>query len=239
MFKIKYFIFVTIFCVPMLSFSETDIVEAGAEKIQEATDKVQEVFTGTRLRRIQTDYFAILNYSYLDLIIPSKIGLTLGLKKSTDKTMEFEFLRGKFAVPLGITDLGSMTDDRYSFIVRSYIAENSFNVSYGISYFDYSIKLGSDLMNSVNQSYPSVNMVKMQSLGFNLGIGNRWIIEKNITLGIDWISWSQPLISLKRESAFLDYSNNANDRKNVDNAMKVISYFPRFAALKLQLGISF
>jgi hypothetical protein len=43
----------------------------------------------------------------------------------------------------------------------------------------------------------------------------------------------------KKESAFLDYATNENDKDNVETALKTISYFPRFTLLKVQVGILF
>lgn len=187
-----------------------------------------------------SDYFALVNYSPIDLLIPSKLGLTVGYIVSEEKTWEFEYLRGSISVPFIVEDLGKMTDERYSVIARSYSAGNSFNFSYGLSYYDFSLHLGDKLLNRVTGgTYPSIDLVEIQSLGFNLGLGNRWTIDKNITLGVDWISWSQPVYVLNKKSSFLDYASNQQDKDDVDKAMKLISYLPRLAILKIQLGVSF
>jgi hypothetical protein len=180
------------------------------------------------------------NYATFDLLIPSKIGLTFGTIFNEDKTLEFEYLRGSFAIPFLIKDLGQMTDTRYSLIKRNYFGGNSFNMSYGISYFDFSMTLGNSLITAVSSgNYPEMDLVEVKTLGLNIGIGNRWTFKHNITLGVDWISWNQPLFVTTNKSVFLDHATNQQDKDDVQTAMKVISYFPHFSFLKLQFGMLF
>ena len=188
----------------------------------------------------KTDYFILGNYSLMDLLIPSKIGLSIGVVKSADVTWEIEYLKGSLSVPFVVEDLGKMEDEKISLIRRSYFGGNSFNFSYGLTYFDFSLHLGDKLLNRISGgNYPSLDLVRVQSAGFNLGIGNRWTFKKDITLGVDWISWSQPIFITKNNSSYLDYATNPEDRDRVDKAMKIISHFPRLAFLKFQFGVSF
>lgn len=218
----------------------TDAIEATQEAAAEASQKVSDYLGDTQKRRSKANYFALLNYSPLDLLIPSKKGLTLGLISSVEKTWEFEYLSGSVSVPFIIEDLGKMSDTRFSIISRSYSDNNSFNFSYGITYFDFSLHLGDRLLNGLSGgTYPSIDLVEISSLGLNFAFGNRWSFEKNMTFGVDWISLAQPLYTLKKSSAFLDYATNQGDRDSVDKAMSLISYFPRVALFKVQFGILF
>lgn len=185
-------------------------------------------------------YFAFANYSPIDLLIPSKLGFTLGITNSNEKSWELEYLRASLSVPFVVEDLGKMTDQRLSLIGRSYPTGQNFNLSYGLTYFDFSLHLGDALLNRVTGgTYPSIELVDVQSLGFNLAFGNRWTFNQNVSFGIDWISWAQPVIVTGKKSSFLDYATNQQDKDDVDKAMKLIAYFPRLAFLKLQLGILF
>jgi len=228
----------------ILSLSLTSQAAETVDKaIQIAKDTKEQLAISlgqTKLRRENADYYALLNYSPFDLIVPSKFGVTLGSIETVDTTWELEYLKGSLSAPLFIQDLGSMSDARISVIKRSYSDRDSFNFSYGLSYYDFSLHLGDALLNRVTGgSYPSMDVVKIESLGFNLGLGNRWTFSKNVTLGVDWISWSQPVFVTNRKSPYLDHANNQEDRDDVDKAMKLISYFPRFTFLKVQLGILF
>ncbi len=216
------------------------ISEKANETIQETAESISKEAIKTRLRRGKSKYFALINYSPFDLIVPSKYGLTMGLTRSIDQTWELEYLQGSFSLPFVIKNLGEMTDQRVSFINRSYSGSNSFNFNYGISYFDFVIHLGDEFLNRVTGGrYSSLDLVGLQSLGFNVGFGNRWTWKKNITVGLDWISWSQPVFIINQRSAFLDHASHQKDKDDVSDTLKIVSYFPRLSFLKLQVGILF
>jgi hypothetical protein len=215
-------------------------LEKTKEAIHETSDKVVVALGGAQERRAKASTIVLGNYSPIDLLIPGKIGLTVGWIQDVDRTLELEYLRGSISVPFIIEDLGKMTEQRISLIRRSFMGNNSFNFSYGLSYFDFSIHLGDKLLNRLSGgTYPSVDLVDIESVGFNLGLGNRWSFNHNITFGIDWISWAQPMVVTKKQSAFLTYASNSQDRDDVEGGIKFISYFPRLTLLKLQLGILF
>lgn len=184
-------------------------------------------------------YLVSVSYSAIDFPIPSKFGLTAGLITSPDQTWELEYMRGSYSVPGGFRDLGSLTDSRLSVIGRTYYG-NSFHLSYGMTYFSFNAQVGDKLMNvATGGTYPSMNALDVQGLGLNVGIGNIWTFRKNITVGIDWLSIAQPIYSLKRSSDYLKYATDAEDKRSVEESMKVISYLPRFAAVNFHVGMLF
>lgn len=223
--------------------SETEgsaVVDKAKQTIKDTASQVDGALSVTKDKRQNGKIFFYGNYSPIDLLIPSKLGFTLGTVRNSDKTWEVEYLRGSLSVPFIVEDLGKMTDERISLIGRAYFGGNSFNLSYGLSYFIFSMHLGDKLLNGLTGGvYPSIDLVDIQSYGFNIGIGNRWIFKNNVTFGVDWISWAQPVAISNKKSAFLDYSTNQQNKDDVDKAIKTISYFPRFVIFKLQLGIIF
>ena len=240
----KYLVALIIFLNFPLCYSHEEQMPHEEQKPREKSNQVQEVVVLKKLEekdlRYQYDYFFHGLYSPIDLVIPSKLGLSLGLNNGGNNTWELEYLRGSVSVPFIIEDLGKMTDERISIIRRSYFGGNTFNVSYGISYFSFSMHLGDKLMNGLTGgAYPALDLVEIKSYGLNVGIGNRWIFNKNVSFGVDWISLSQPVMVTDKKSYFLDYASNQQDKDDVDKAMKVISYFPRIVLFKLQLGILF
>lgn len=219
---------------------EETLLEKTEQIVQETTQTVSDKLSETKGLRAQSKYYIIGNYSLMDLIIPSKYGVTVGKTMNVDKTWEIEYLRGSVSVPFLIKDLGQMTDERISIMGRSYFGSNSFNMSYGLTYFNFSMHLGDKLLNQLSGgTYPAIDLVQLQSVGFNLAVGNRWAINSNVTIGVDWLSWAQPLFITKQQSAFLDYATNQEDKDDVSKAVNLISYFPRFALLKFQIGILF
>lgn len=190
--------------------------------------------------RARNGYFVLGNYSPADLLIPGKYGFTAGLVRGGPETWELEFLTGGAGLPWVLKDLGRMSDRRLSLLRRSYFAGNSFNLSYGLSHTSFSLQLGSGIMNRVSGGrYPSLDLIEVETLAANVGIGNRWVFRERITLGVDWLSWTQPLYVLRRKDDFLRKGTNREDRDEAGKATSLITYFPRFAALKVQLGILF
>lgn len=236
--------FVLCFFCSLSHASDSEIV-ADTKKVLDQTTtevakKVAKSLDTTQDRREHSNYLFMASYSPLDLIIPSKLGLTVGQTKSVDKTWELEILRGSLAIPFVIDNLGDVSDLRFSFIARSYAGRNSFNFSYGLSYFDFSARLGNKYLASVSGTPSgSVELLKIQTLGANFGIGNRWTIDKNFTFGVDWISWSQPLLLVQRDDDYLTATNSTPDRDAIEKALGLISYFPRISVLKIQIGVLF
>ncbi len=217
-----------------------DLAGKAKRATQQATDAVVSKLNETKIRRMANDYYVLVNYAPFDLIIPGKYGITLGTIESANKTWEFEYLHGSVSVPLVIEDLGKATDDRYSIMARKYFDGNSFNLSYGASYYDFSVHLGDKIMNNVSGGkYPAMDLVKIKSFGLNVALGNRWTFNHDMTVGIDWISWSQPLFITEKGDAFLDHATNSQDRDQVEKVINFVSRFPRFSVFKVQLGMLF
>lgn len=226
--------------LPIASYSEDKTTEETVkETIQETKKEVVEALSQSRDMRTQFKYFGMLNYSPFDLILPSKLGFTLGKMSDVDHTWEFEYLRSSISVPFIIEDLGAMTDERFSLIKRNYFGTQTFNLSYGFNYHIFSLHLGNKYLASVAPGIPAVDLIKIESFGVNLGIGNRWILANRWMLGVDWISWSQPLLRTKYKNSYADYVSNQDDKDAVNKGAKLISYLPRIAVLKLQVGYSF
>ena len=207
--------------------------------VKDTIDKAGSILAQTRQWRVDRRYSAIGTFSFFDLIIPSKLGLTAAYNRDVDQTYEFEYMRGSATVPFVIKDLGGITDQRFTLLKRSYFGNNSFNLIYGLSYMKFDIQLGNAIMSRVTSGASNIDVIAVESWGFHLGIGNRWIFNERFVFGVDWLTWTQPVYVSHRSGAFLDYATNNNDYENVDTAIRVASYFPRFAALKLQFGMSF
>ncbi len=225
---------------PVQNETEKTSTEKAGERVKEVAKDISAAINEAREQRAAAKAIVLFNYAPLDMLIPSKTGGTIGWVKTAGKTWELEYLSGSISVPFLIKDLGEMKDKRISIIGRSFYENNSFNFSYGLSYFDFSVNLGDDLLNRISSgSYPSIDLITIQSLGFNMAFGNRWSFSHGITFGVDWFSWEQPLFTTTKDDDYLNYVTNANDRENVADAIKFISYCPRLSFAKLQLGIMF
>lgn len=221
-----------------------DGADALSRKATELSDDAKEVAEETigqsRKNRFNKRVILVGQYSSLDLLIPGKYGASVAVASSEDQSFEFDFMRGSLAVPGLIADLGKMTDLRASLSGRSYFGNNSFNLLYGITYFDFSVKVGDKLLSRISQDrLQSWEVFGVNALGLQFGLGNRWTFDQGFLFGVDWFTWSQPMFIVKRKIRPLSEISDESDRRDVDKAVRFISYFPRFSFLKLQLGYTF
>lgn len=219
---------------------EPTIPEKVVETVEEKTEKIAEASERSREYRGASAWSVHAGYSYLDLVLIGKYSLAVAHQVSADETWEYEYLKGSLAAPGFLKNLGSMNEERHSISKRSYAGSNSFNFSYGLMYNRFSLSLGDELLNRMSGGYtPSSELARVESLGVILGIGNRWVFKKHYSIGVDWISWGQPLITMRKEANFLTQTNNVSDRDDVGTVLNVVNYFPRLAALKVQFGFLF
>lgn len=194
----------------------------------------------SRISRGTSDVTAHLIFSPLDLFIPKKIGASVGWIESASRTWEFEYLRGKISAPSFLEDLGKMTDEKISIMARSYFSKNSFNLSYGLTYFRFKVQLGSEQLQGIPPGERSqFDVVELESFGVNVGVGNRWALTEHISFGVDWIELYQPLVETKANTDFVDETSDQDTKDDVEDLLDIVGHFPRFTVLKLQLGMTF
>ncbi|MES2963244.1 MAG: hypothetical protein V4760_05095 [Bdellovibrionota bacterium] len=216
-----------------------EAADKAADGIQDAAKKVGEQLGQTASVRAQSDMVILGNLAPIDLIVGPKLGLSLGWVQSASRTLELEYVKGSIKAPF-IKELGEVSDTRISLMSRSYSARNSFNFTWGVSYMALNGRIGDELLSRLSGgSIPNVEFIGIESVGLTAGIGNRWIFSRGITFGVDWFTWSQPIIVTKKEAKFLDYVSNQNDKDNMQKAIDLISVIPHFSLLKLQFGMTF
>lgn len=190
-------------------------------------------------RRAEADIFAYALYIPYDFPLRGKYGLSAGRYRDQNRSWEIEYLRGSVKLPGLFDRLGSIDEDRFGVLFRNYWGMNSFNISYGGFYNRFGITVGNDLMKYVNAQAGAVSLMQLETLGFTVGIGNRWIFKNNWSIGADWLTWNQPVWVTRRDAAFIDRTTNSDDKDYVETALKLFSYVPRLSLLKVQIGYNF
>jgi hypothetical protein len=217
-----------------------EVVEDSLDKIEAAADEVKASAGASRSVRRGSAFHIALNYSLLDLVVPSKKGATLAYVEDADTSYELEYLQGDIKVPFVVKDLGAFTETRISLVRRSYFETNSFNLVYGMSYIDSQLDIGSeDLSAWTGGAYPYLNLVEVRTLGFNVGLGNRWSFDSGFTIGADWFGWAQPIAVIKRDVPIKQYISNDKAKENLDDTVGLLAFLPRFYAAKLHIGWMF
>ena len=225
----------------LLAFSFSAFAEESLTKPavkDESVETAEAINDESAVKRAAGSAQVLLNYSSIDLIIPNKWGATATWIDGPDSSLEFEYLTGALNFPFLIDELGEIRDSRFSLIRRSYAEKGNFNFFYGLAYHKFHVKVGSEILNRIG-NVPFIDVMEFDTLAVVLGLGHRWVFDHNITLGIDWISLSQPVIRTRRNIPIMQYVRNGNDRDALDTVIRFGEFFPRIVLLKLQAGFTF
>lgn len=204
--------------------------------VHDASKAVQHVISDGGDRREASRFSLMAEYSPLDLLVPGKLGGSIGYIQSRGLTNELEYLSASISVPFIIDDLGGYSDKRISLIRRTYADRNSFNFHYGLSYFEFDFHVGNKYLASASDFPASYNLMRSRSLGFLFGIGNRWVFPHGFSLGVDWISWAQPVYVIESNSELINHIQDQDARSVLDHAFRASQYFPRLTFFKFALG---
>lgn len=183
-------------------------------------------------------WYAGLESSIFDLVIPNKLGVVAGWQKAMGHAYEFEYLKGSVGLPGPLEKFGNVTEDRFTWIRRSYFHTNSFNLFYGLHFNRFESHVGGAILNRVTGGQ-SVDLLALESWGSTIGIGNRWVAGERVSLGIDWITYSQPLIVTRSQSDLFNAANDSSDSNDLKSGFNYVKNFPRISIFKVQLGFLF
>ncbi|MBX9767674.1 MAG: hypothetical protein K2X47_10420 [Bdellovibrionales bacterium] len=181
----------------------------------------------------QLRHFAVGTYAPTEMWVPNKIGVAAGTMYSRWHTVEAEYLRGSLGALFSM-----VKETKISLIGRSYVAENSFNLSYGIAYTDLYAGASASLF---GQSFANMTFFEFRNLAAQVALGNRWEIGKNLVIGVDWLTITQPFYQF-------DVVNNPNVAsrpydatilESDDALMRTIASITRIGLLKMQFGMRF
>lgn len=194
----------------------------------------------SRDERVLTKWTVLASYSYFDLWVPSKVGVSAAFNHAGSDSYEIQFDRGSVGFDYFNVSLGKVSDDRVSIIWRHFSQRNSFNYFVGLHHSAYKIKLGDDLLKTVGVSQRgAVEMMEISQLGPTLGFGNRWQSKSGIVWSFDWLTLNFPLWTLKSRTPFLETSTNSRAQKDVQDVLRALKNVPTGAVVKIQLGYAF
>lgn len=218
------------------AFAEESLTKPAVK--DESVETAEAINDESAVKRAAGSAQLLFNYSSIDLIIPNKWGATATWIDGPDSSLEFEYLTGALNFPFLVDELGEIRDSRFSLIRRNYAEKGNFNFFYGLAYHKFHVKVGSEILNRIG-NVPFIDVMNMDTLAVVLGLGHRWVFDHNITLGIDWISLSQPVFRTRRNIPIMQYVRNSSDRHDLDTVIRFGEFFPRIVLLKLQAGFTF
>lgn len=180
------------------------------------------------------------DFSYLDLWVPGKLGLSAGYRWDMSNMIEINYLNGSLSGGTFGIDLGRIVETRASLVWRRFPSQRAYNYFFGINYNDLELVIGEVALASVAAANPEdYELLKLTTMGLSAGLGHRWVFSSGFTLAVDWLQVHVPLTTLTENAPFRDATTDPDRRKEADDLIRYVKNFPRIAALKLQLGISF
>lgn len=211
-----------------------------SEETPNVTQAGQPADQSSRSLRGRANVYLAGNYAYLDLILPSKYGITGEWLEDVDHAWGFEYLRASISLPIIVGDLGGFTEERFSVTRRFFLGQNSLNLFWLLAYNKVNLDVGSSILASIPESDGArLSVISTETLAAGGGIGHRWQHRSGLTWGVDWFVWTQPLYTIRSKSGVLDRMTDAADKDRVRKAISVMNYFPRWSIAKLQAGYSF
>lgn len=255
----KFLFFIVIFTSQIFSLSYAETVEAEApvsidskpadkpstadqikNVVNTATEKTETFLNDSATLRLQRPYGIYLTYSPIDFIIPSKLGAQFYFANSDRSTQyELQYLYSSISTGLSIKEFGKFKEQRISFLVRKFSHLSSFNFYYGASHNSLNIKFDDSFLSTVApQDRPNAEVLNLESLNLDIGIGNRWYYD-NFTVSFDWLGLSQPIFALKKNAPFVEETTDPDKKDDVENFLNVGTYFPRLYFIKFSVGYAF
>ena len=185
-------------------------------------------------------FSAGLSFSPLGLAVPFKIGASVAWRFNASWVGEIGYFYGHFGFGSRFLDLASFTESLTNIQLR-YFPSRSFNWLIGLNNQTYDARIGSLLLGRVSGgTVPSgIDVLRVSTLGLQLGLGNRWELSNGFLIGIDWLVLNIPLQTLDTHAPYLDYVSNPDDRQSVDDFIRFMRFLPTGALIKLTLGWTF
>jgi len=180
------------------------------------------------------------DFSYLDLWVPAKIGVSAAYRWDLSNMLEITYLNGAISGGTFGIDLGRIVETRASLVWRRFPSQRAYNYFFGVNYNDLELVIGDVALASIASGNPEdYELLKLTTMGLSTGLGHRWVWPSGFTLAVDWLQVHVPLTTLTENAPFRDATTDPDRRKEADDLIRYVKNFPRIAALKLQLGISF
>lgn len=175
----------------------------------------------------------------LGYLAPFKYGLGFTYAKSPTWVWNLSYIKGGLGFGIAGIDFGGFDESLLSLGGRYYPWAGSFNWIFAASRHAYRVHLGNDMVARMSGGPGSVDLLKVETLGIQIGVGNRIQFKNNLWLAIDWLTINIPVVTLKTESPALDAYMSANDRRLVGDALSLMENLTTASFLKTSLGYSF
>lgn len=176
----------------------------------------------------------MVGYQVLNTWVPAKKTLSYTQNFTRNWGLEFEYAVSKLSIDIAGIDLGRVEENRYS-LLGKYFVGNSFYFNFGgyISKLELFVgdKFGDVAGNRINDSFI------IEIYGASFGVGNRWIFDNGISLGVDWLRFNMPVATSTKQRILKELDEENSD--DVKSVTKVFKNFPAFTFVGVNIGYTF
>lgn len=194
----------------------------------------QKVKRTTATNRADSFGSLMVGFQALNTWVPAKKTASYTQNFNRNWGLELEYAVSKLSVDVAGIDLGKIEENRYS-LLGKYFVGNSFYFNFGAYVSRVEIFVGDKFEdtfgNRINDSFI------MDIYGGSFGVGNRWIFDNGITLGVDWLRFNMPIATSTKQRVLKSLDEeNSDDVKKVE---KVFNNFPAFTFVGFNVGYTF
>lgn len=228
----KLLIFTLVLFVGLSGYAEEDS-EKKVDDVKE--DEALESEMASAINDVQDSWGVYGSFAYLDSWLPGKIGMSISYGDD-DRFYELAIQQASYSFDFLIDDLGGVTDRRIHFTIRSHPWENSTNFQYGLFYNTLNISLGNSYTAVATEEFDDI---EINTLGVMWGVGNRWNWDSGLSMGFDWLKVFMPLMSLNKDTGFLDNATSGDSKDEVKRLVDVVGKIPTFTLAHFEIGYRF
>ncbi len=216
----------------------SDMTDKSTEAISKTTSQVKENLSKNEDRKLRENRSLALNFNFSPVNVPFPMawGANAYYIVNGNWMIGVDYLNSSKALGLFSIQFGEVKEKIYAVQARRFFG-NSFNVKFGVGQRSTEVNFARDLFDLVSNDY-SETASEFKTKFIRLGIGNQWHFKNRYTLSIDWISLDIPFSGEVVTSASR-FADTQEDKEDIEDAEKLLKFYPSGGALKFDIGLVF
>lgn len=174
----------------------------------------------------------------LGIPAPIKYGLNAAYTQDPNWMWELGYFTGGINFGVSKISVGGFNEALLTATGRYSPWAGSFNWIVGLSHHAYHVRLGNAIVSRLT-GVGKLDVLNVQTVGLQAGVGNRWQIADNFSIGVDWVVVDIPLTTVRSQSPALEAYTNEGDRREVEEALDFMKSLWTINVLKTTIAFSF
>ncbi|MES2963543.1 MAG: hypothetical protein V4760_06605, partial [Bdellovibrionota bacterium] len=127
----------------------------------------------------------------LGIAIPLKHGPFISYR-TDNVAYEGAWFGGSLSLDTSFFSIGSVKENLIIAHLRRFVGKSTFNWIIGLSQQTYEASVGQDILVNTTGAPTSADLIKIRTLGLQVGLGNRWQMANGFMFGDDWLVVNVP-----------------------------------------------